>query len=96
MWLSLSHRLDLADLQSVRSFAKQQQQELQSSRRPLRVLVNNAGRNEGRHAAGSMLAGAALLCSANMSSDPPASFSCMGCAIAGMQETMLRTTCSAC
>uniref|UniRef100_A0A383WIR5 Uncharacterized protein n=1 Tax=Tetradesmus obliquus TaxID=3088 RepID=A0A383WIR5_TETOB len=36
-------RLDLADLQSVRSFAKQQQQELQSSKQPLRVLVNNAG-----------------------------------------------------
>jgi short-subunit dehydrogenase len=29
----------------VRSFAEQQQQELQSSKQPLRVLVNNAGQN---------------------------------------------------
>ncbi|KAF6263641.1 NAD(P)-binding protein [Scenedesmus sp. NREL 46B-D3] len=36
-------RLDLADLESVRSFAKQQQEELQSSKQPLQVLVNNAG-----------------------------------------------------
>jgi NAD(P)-dependent dehydrogenase (short-subunit alcohol dehydrogenase family) len=40
----LPDRLDLADLQSVRNFAKQQQQELQSSKQPLRVLVNNAGK----------------------------------------------------
>lgn len=36
-------RLDLSDLPSIRQFAREQQQQLQQQKQPLKVLVNNAG-----------------------------------------------------